>query len=352
MKSNDLLLREFKPRSALFLEENIPAKGRFQIFDMHNHFGKWRWNNAMHSIDYDEGSWQLQDVQAAVEVMDAMNIKRMVNLDGGWGDVLKQNIERYKEKYPARFSIFAWVEWTKVDDPDFGEKWAEELAKSVTVGASGLKIFKSLGLTYRDKNGKLIKLNDHRLEPIWKKAGELNIPILIHTADPVAFFKPLDETNERWEELVEHPDWHFHGKDYPTFMELIGQFLEVAERNPTTNFISAHIMGYSENLNFVSKALEKYKNIYVDIAERISELGRQPYSSRKFFIQFADRILFGTDTFAPDPKRYQTYFRFLETDDEYFSYGRNQGRWNIYGLNLPDNVLKKIYMDNAKRLIN
>jgi len=351
MNNEEILLRKFKPRSALVLDEHIPAKARYPIFDMHNHFGKWRWNNAMHAIDYQRGEWQMQDIPAALDLMEEMNICKAVNLDGGWGDTLRMNLDRYKAAYPDRFSVFAWADWTRVDEPNFGEKWAKELEKSVSAGASGLKLFKSLGLTYRDKFGKLIKFNDPRLDPIWAKAGELNIPVLIHTGDPVAFFCPVDETNERWEELYEHPDWHFYGKDYPSFMELVGHSLEVFERHPGTKFISAHILGYSENLDFVSKALDKYSNVYVDIAERISELGRQPYSSRKFFIKYADRIMFGTDTFAPDRKKYQTYFRFLETEDEYFEYGRNQGRWNIYGINLPDDVLQKIYMETASKLI-
>jgi predicted TIM-barrel fold metal-dependent hydrolase len=193
--------------------------------------------------------------------------------------------------------------------------------------------------------------DDPRLDQVWSKAGELNIPVTIHIADPVAFFLPLDETNERWEELYEHPDWHFYGRDIPPFINLINRFLRIVERHPKTTFIGAHIMGYSENLGFVSQALDKYPNLYVDITERISELGRQPYSSRKFMMKYSDRVVFGTDTLSPKIKHYQTNFRFLETEDEYFEYGRNQGRWYIYGIHLPDDVLRKIYFENAMRII-
>jgi len=347
----DIHLREFAPRSALVTQEDIPQKARFMAIDVNNHFGRGKDWIAKIQMPYPSDGWTISDLPAGIALMDQMNIGRAINLDGGWGEVLRRNIEYYKEPYPNRFAIFAWVDWTQADEPNFGEKWAKELEKSVAAGASGLAVFKALGLEYRDRNQHLISADDPRFDPIWARAGELNIPVLIHTADPVAFFSPLDETNERWEELFDHPDWHFYGKDYPSFMELIERLLRVVERHPHTNFISAHVMGYAENLGFVARALDQYPNLYVDIAERISELGRQPYSARKFIIKYADRVLFGTDTFAPDRNKYQTYIRFLETEDEYFEYGRNQGRWNIYGINLPDKTLQTIYYSNAKRLI-
>lgn len=350
MEKKELLLREYKPKTELVLENNTPSSSKFPVIDAHAHIGNWKWDSPI-GMPKSEGEWQIQDIKMALEIMDEMNIKCTVNLDGGWGDILKRNLARYKDPYPNRFVVFAWIDWSSVDEPGFGEKWAKDLEKSVELGASGLKVFKTLGLEYRDKNGKLIMPDDTRLDPIWEKAGELKIPITFHTADPVAFFWPLDETNERWEELFEHPTWHFHGKDFPPFMDLITKFLNVVERHPNTNFIGAHIMSYSENLTFVSKALDRYSNLYVDITERIGELGRQPYSSRKFLTKYADRVLFGTDTLSPDKSVYQVNFRFLETEDEYFDYGRNQGRWKIYGMNLPDEVLKKIYYENAMKII-
>ncbi len=360
---NDLLLRDFNPRSALVTEDHTPQKPRFQVIDAHNHYGRWKWDTRLHKLNKNaewnstihipdpQGDWSIQDLPAALDLMDEMNVACVVNLDGGWGDLLRQNLERYKEPYPDRFCIFTWIDWSRVDEPGFGEKWAIELSKSVSAGAEGLKVFKSLGLKYRDRSGKLIMPDDPRLDPIWAMAGELNIPVLIHSSDPVAFFWPLDGTNERWDELNDHPDWHFYGNDFPSFIQPIQAQLRVVERHPKTKFISAHCISYSENLAFVSQALDRYPNLYVDFSERVGELGRQPYSARKFLIRYADRILFGTDSFNPSKIIYQTYYRFLETDDEYFDYHRSQGRWRIYGVFLPDEVLRKIYHDNACKLI-
>lgn len=350
MRKNNLLLKEFFPKTAMTIKDNTPLNARFPVIDSHNHFGKWKWNGAIHDID-PNGEWTIQDVPATIALMDEMNVKYAVNLDGGWGDLLLKNIDRYNRLFPDRFGVYAWVDWSKVGESNFGEKWAKELAHSVAAGAQGLKVFKSLGLEYRDPSGKLVMPDDSRLDPIWAMAGELKIPVLIHSADPVAFFWPLDQYNERWDELIEHPDWVFHGKDYPSFLELIESQLRVIEKHPNTTFISAHVLSYSENLGYVANALDKYPNLYVDFSARIGELGRQPYTSRKFFINYQDRILFGTDSFQLKKSIYQTYFRFLETEDEYFDYGGNQGRFMIYGISLPDSVLKKIYSDNAIRLI-
>lgn len=342
-----MLLREFNPRSALVTQDNTPSSARFPVIDSHNHLGYW---DPYIFQDGGEAGWTVKDVDAAVALMDELNLQCVVNLDGGWGDQLKRNLERYKWSYPNRFCVFAWIDWSEVDAPDFAKKWARELEISVQEGAQGLKVFKTLGLGYRDRSGNLLSPDDPRFDPIWAKAGELKIPVLIHSSDPVAFFWPLDRFNERWDELHAHPDWHFYGKDYPEFIELINAQLKVVERHPKTTFISAHVLSYAENLAFVERALNKYPNLHVDIGERIGELGRQPYSSRRFLIDNADRILFGTDI-PPNKATYQIYFRCLETADEYFDYGRNQGRYRIYGLQLPEEVLQKIYRQNATKLI-
>ena len=206
----------------------------------------------------------------------------------------------------------------------------------------------------RDHNDALVPVDDKRLDMIWATAAELDIPVLAHVADPVAFFKALDAQNERWEELHAHPDWHFPSPPYPSFMAIMEQFERLVTRHPQTTFIGAHVGCYSENLNWVARMLERCDNYYVDISARISELGRQPYSSRRFFMNYADRILFGTDA-GPSLDTYHTYYRFLETDDEYFAYGPgeipSQGRWRIYGLNLPDDVLEKVYRSNARKVL-
>jgi predicted TIM-barrel fold metal-dependent hydrolase len=343
----ELLLRDFEPRATLVTKDTTPERARFPVIDVNNQLGKF--NYLTFRLDPNQ-EWNVKDIPAALAIMDEMNVRCVVNLSGGWGDMLQQNLERYKYPYPDRFCIFTNIDWEKVDEPNFGEKWAKELEKSVKAGAQGLKVYKTLGLRFRDARGQLLTPSDARFDPIWETAGELKIPVLIHCSDPVSFFEPLDAYNERYEELVGRPDWLFYGKDFPGFMDLIERFLKLVENHPGTNFIGAHIMSYAENLSFVSQALKRYPNLYVDMTERIAELGRQPYSARKFLIEHADRVLFGSD-YPPNKNIYRTNFRFLETDDEYFEYGRNQGRWRIYGVFLPDEALSKIYFKNASRLI-
>jgi predicted TIM-barrel fold metal-dependent hydrolase len=197
-------------------------------------------------------------------------------------------------------------------------------------------------------------VDDARLEPLWATAGELNLPVMIHVADPAAFFDPLDQTNERWEELHAHPDWQFPSPPFPAFMTIMEQLANLVARHPQTIFIGAHVGCYAENLGWVSQLLNRCPNFYVDIGARIGELGRQPYTSRRFFLEHADRILYGTDL-GPNLDGYRLYYRFLETDDEYFNYSLNeipdQGRWRIYGLFLPEEVLAKVYYQNAERVL-
>jgi predicted TIM-barrel fold metal-dependent hydrolase len=343
-----LLLKDFAPKSALVTPEHLIDKPKFPVFDAHVHFGRLTRDGKYFDF-HPDGDWVNPDLPAALELLDQLGVKWIANMDGGYGELLKQNIERYKEPYAGKFAVFCWVDWSAAAED--GEKWAKEVEKSIKAGAQGLKIFKTLGLEFRDKSGKLVMPDDPRLDPVFQAAGEQNIPVMIHTGDPVAFFDPLDGTNERYEELAEHPDWHFYGKDFPSFNFMIERLLNRVERSPQTKFIGAHVMCYAENLGFVAKALDKYPNLYVDITERIGELGRQPYTARKFLIKYADRVLFGTDSFAVDTHHYRTQYRFLETQDEYFNYGRNQGRWNIYGVFLPDDVLRKIYHENALKLI-
>jgi predicted TIM-barrel fold metal-dependent hydrolase len=207
----------------------------------------------------------------------------------------------------------------------------------------------------KDHKGELVAVDDVRLEPIWQTAAELSIPVLIHVADPAAFFLPLDATKERWEELRAHPDWHFPSPPYPSFLTIMKQLAGLVAANPGTTFIGAHVGCYAENLGWVADMLDRYPNFYIDISARISELGRQPYTARRFFIENADKILFGTDL-GPDLDSYRIYYRFLESDDEYFNYGSSeipgQGRWSIYGLHLPDDVLKKVYQLNARNVLH
>jgi len=340
--SDSLLAVDFTPRSELVVPQHQVAQAKYPAIDAHNHLPMF------HPEMRDQGVAEL------VREMDLLNVKAIVNLSGGTGDALKQSMERLDAAFPGRFSTFCNVDWVGLGEVGWTERATVQLEADLRAGARGLKIFKELGLKVRDTQGRLVMPDDERLAPLWDKAGELGAPVLIHVADPVAFFRPLDRLNERWDELHRHPDWHFYGPQFPSFLELIACLYRLIEAHPQTKFITAHVGCYPENLGFVSQMLDRYPNLYTDFSARIAELGRAPYSAREWFIKYADRILFGTDA-RPNVAMYQTHFRFLETADEHFDYAPGaaippQGRWKIYGVYLPDEVLRKVYQDNALRL--
>lgn len=346
---DDLLLRDFVPRPALTTTATHVPLPRFPAIDAHNHLGE-----LIPGAGF-AGSWPHRPVAELVEELDASGVRAVVNLDGNYGERLRYELERYRGAYPERFIVFAGLDYPAfAREPDFGAYLARQLRDSASAGAQGLKVWKPLGLTLRDPQGALIAVNDPRLDELWATAGELGLPVLIHVADPVAFFQPLDRFNERWEELHGHPDWHFYGPQFPTFEAIMAQFADVLTRHRTTTFIGAHVGCYAENLGWVGHMLEACPNFYVDISARLGELGRQPYSTREFCIRYADRVLFGTDA-PPDRAMYALHYRFLETRDEYFDYALEavppQGRWQIYGIHLPDEVLQQIYFANAARIL-
>jgi predicted TIM-barrel fold metal-dependent hydrolase len=284
--------------------------------------------------------------------MDAAGVRTVVNLDGGSGRRLKETLTALDEAYPDRFLTFALLDFSGIDDENWGRREAKRLEESFRAGAKGLKLHKSLGLSYRYKNGKLIPVDDPKLDPVWKMCAKNGRPVVIHVADPAAFFTPLDRFNERWHELGDHPNWLFHGEQFPSRDEILAQRNRTIARHPDTIFICAHFGNNPEDLATVGKWLDTYPNMYVDVDARISELGRQPYTARKFFLKYQDRIMFGTDT-TPRRDAYRMYYRFLETDDEYFDCAgghQRQGFWMIYGIFLPKNVLEKVYRTNAERL--
>jgi len=345
-----LALDQFQPKSSLQLPAHRPTRAKFPVVDVHVHPRLKLHSNA-------------QQLDEFVRLMDQQNIAVCVSLDGQLGDALEEHKKLLWTKHRDRFVIFANIDWIgggKREDPsgwdcqrpDFGRRMAQSLADAKSRGAVGLKIFKMLGLFYRNPDGSLIAIDDPRWDPIWQACGALGMPVLIHTADPVAFFQPIDRFNERWEELNRHPDWSFAGEEFPSHDQLLAARNQVIARHPT--FIGAHVANYPENLAEVARWFEQYPNLHVEIAARIAELGRQPRAARDFFIQYADRIMFGTD--GPRPvSRLLPHWRMLETGDEYFAYAENQyppqGLWSIYGLNLPDEVLRKVYAENAARLI-
>jgi predicted TIM-barrel fold metal-dependent hydrolase len=265
-------------------------------------------------------------------------------------------LEKLDQAYPGRFLTYCNIDFTDLGKPGWTDARRKALEADIQAGARGLKIYKELGLIHRDQDKRLVAPDDPRLSDLWDVVGEAGLPVTIHSADPRAFFRPLDRFNERWDELHAFPNWLFYGSEFPTFEELIDSLYHLIESHPKTNFVTAHVGCYPENLGFVSQMMDRYPNFNTDISARIAELGRAPYSAREWFIKYADRILFGTDS-GPSLETYQVHFRFLETADEHFIYsphspiGGGQGRWNIYGLSLPDEVLRKVYHDNAARLL-
>ena len=285
-----------------------------------------------------------------VAEMDALNLRTIVNLSGGSGDRLKRNVELLKGKHPKRFVVFANVSFRGVGEPDWGKKAAAQLEQDVRNGAEGLKIFKNLGLTAKDINGKRIPTDDPRLEPLWDKAGELGIPVLIHTGEPRSFFDPHDKYNERWFELKQFPRRARTADQYPSWIEVMTEQHNLFKKHRNTTFINAHFGWLANDLRTLGKLLDDNPNVVAEVAAIVAELGRQPRFARKFFIKYQDRVLFGKDTYRP--KEYHTYFRIFESADEYFPYFRKRHAfWSMYGLDLPDEVLRKFYYKNAVRIL-
>lgn len=340
-------LTDFRPRSQLVTKTTLVARPRFPVIDAHNHLG-----------EPFGGGWDKKPLAELLDRLDEAGVVGYVDLDGGWGeDVLQAHLDHFKVKAPDRFRVFGGVDWNQwpARGDAFPEYAARRLEEQRAWGAEGLKIWKPFGLHVRDQHGDLVSVDDPRLDPLWQAAGELGLPVLVHVADPVAFFDPIDETNERWEELGRHPDWAFTSPPFPPFLSILEAFKSLVRRHSSTTFIGAHLGCYAENLAWVGAMLDACPNYCIDISARLGELGRQPYTARRFFLQYQDRILFGSDM-GPAPDAYRLAYRFLETDDEYFNYSLGdvpqQGRWQVCGLYLPDDVLRKVYYNNAAHLLN
>lgn len=336
-----LLLRDFHPQSMMHGQEHVVGRAKFPVFDVHQHV-----NDAL-------GIEEHVPPAELVARMDKLNIKTIVILTGMWGEKLQHVIDEMVKPYPGRFMVFTQIDWSKIDDPNFSQEMVRQIDDGVRRGARGLKVLKDLGLGVRDKTGKLIPVDDPRLDPIWEECGRLGIPVFIHVSDPEAFFHPTDGNNERYEELTEHPDWSFYGPRFPSKISILEARDRVIARHPHTTFVALHLANWPENLDYVGHELDRYPNMMVEFGAREAELGRQPRRARKFFLDYQDRIMFGTDV-GPEEGMYQNYFRWLETADEYFDYwdAPGQGRWKIYGLELPDAVLEKVYHLNADKLFS
>lgn len=361
-----LLLQDFRPRSMLHVPQTRVETPRFPVIDVHTHltFGGPSRNGV---YDGDGVSFNTSAADA-LAVMDRKGVKAMVNLTGGTGPGLEKTLDEFDRAHPGRFYTCTQPIYGQLLDPRYPQLQADAIEKAAKAGARGLKILKTLGLFLRERitEGPLVKVDDRRFDPMWEACAAHGLPVYIHIADPEAFFLPIDCTNERWDELGNHPDWSFHGGDFPSFGELMAARDRLYARHPKTHFLSLHVGHDAENLAFVAESLDRFPNMSVELGARIGELGRQPRTAQRFFDRHQDRILFGTDAVPPPagdstPQQvfkdelYEIYYRFLETEDEYFDYAPAavppQGRWRIYGLSLPEGILKKVYHENAVRLL-
>ena len=376
-QSEELLLKDFAPMSTLVQEENKVSRAKFPVFDAHIH------------LEY--SGLSIEDV---LKVMEECNVYKIVDLEthGLFGDKFKEHRAKYGQKAPDKLISVANLDYSNIDAPDYAQKVVAQLERDYENGARALKIWRDLGVKVRDGSGKLLRLDDPRFDGVWKKAAALKMPVIMHNADPTAFWKPVDEKNERFEELqarvtyrgeqwgkygplfdaltgtyfkaslMRHPKRLFYdsafnwdGTYFPAKDEILSMRQNIMKKHPETLFIGAH-MGYSgDNLDYLAQELDAHPNYMVELSHVVPELGRQPYTARDFFIKYQDRIIFGLDG-APEADAYRASFRFLETFDEYFDYPRANwnlfGRWKIFGIGLPDNVLKKIYNENAERIYN
>lgn len=359
-----LELSQYEPKSMLQVHESHVERSKYPVIDFHTHISVAAKSEKGVALTPDRQ--YLGTPQELLAVMDRKNIRTMVNLTGGYEKGLVDAVTKYDRAYPGRFITFTEPSYSHFKEANYPKLQAQAIEQAHRDGAQGLKILKTLGLYLREDitSGTLVKIDDPRFDPMWDACGQLNMPVAIHISDPVAFFTPTDRFNERYEELNNHPDWSFYGGDFPSNAELIEARNRVIARHPKTQFVTLHFGNFSENLQNVSENLDRYPNMYVDMAARIGELGRQPFTARKFFDKYQDRILFGTDATPHgdefpqqvfNDQLYEIYYRFLETEDEYFDYAPAkippQGRWRIYGINQSDPILRKVYHDNAARLL-
>jgi len=330
-----LLLRDFEPQSPVRVPATEVLQARFPVIDVHCHLN--------------DGIVMQRRVNPNqfLRVMDEVNVKSAINLTGGWGEKLNGSLRELANSYPGRFYVFCQIDYSRIDDSSY---LVETIDQAHAAGAKGVKVLKDLGLTVRDKSGKVVRIDDPRLDCVWERAGKLGLPVGIHTADPDAFFARVDRHNERYQELIVHPDWSYFGKGFPSKKELLAQRNAVFAKHSGTRFWGLHMANHPEDLDEVTEWMERYPNLSVELGGRIAELGRQPRRASQFLRRFQRRVMFGMDT-KLTVEAYRTYFRFLETDDECFEYPGYpwQGAWKIYGLALPQDVLRDLYHDNAAR---
>jgi predicted TIM-barrel fold metal-dependent hydrolase len=327
-------IEEYEPKSTLVVPQHKVTRAKYPFIDVHNH----------------QRAASAEVVDRLIKDMDGLGMRIMVNLSGGYGDRLKANVAALKGRYKDRFAVFASMDFSGIDEPEYGAKAARQFEQDVRDGAQGLKIFKNLGMDLKDGKGRRIAVDDPRFDEVFAACARLKVPVLIHTGEPRALFDPMDKYNERWLELKLYPGRGRPPERYPRFDDLMAEQHRLFARHPKTTFITAHLGWYGNDLGRLGALLDKYPNVYTDISAVVEELGRQPRFARQWFERYQDRVMFGKDTWRA--AEYGTYFRILETADEYFDHDRKyHGTWKVYGLELPDEVLRKLYYRNALRIV-
>ena len=332
-KNNLMDIEEYSPKSTLIVEENWVKRAKYPFVDVHNH----------------QFDMPVKNLDKLVAEMDQLNMGFMINLSGFRGLYLRKSLENIRENAPRRFGLFLNIDFEDIDDANFKQTQVALIDSAAAAGVMGLKVYKSLGLTSRDSEGNRIAVNDPRLDPIWKACGDNNLPVLIHSGEPASFWHPKDKYNERWLELRQKPNRYRDPETNPSFEEVLAEQHDIFRKHPNTIFINAHLGWMGNDLDRLGKHLDTYPNVMTEIGAVLAELGRQPKRARQFFIDYQDRILFGKDSY--NVSEYYTYFRVLETEDEYFDYYRKRhAHWKMYGLALPDSILQKLYYKNALTL--
>ena len=332
-KNNLMDIEEYSPKSTLIVPEHSVKRSKYPFIDVHNH----------------QFDMPIKNLPKLVSEMDSLNMAFMINLSGFRGLYLRKSLENIKKNAPTRFGLFLNIDFEDIDDKFFSETQVALIDSAVKAGVMGLKVYKSLGLTSKDNKGARIAINDIRLDPIWKACGDNNIPVLIHSGEPASFWNPKDKFNERWLELRQKPNRYRDPEINPSFEEVIAEQHDVFRKHPNTTFINAHLGWMGNDLDRLGEHLDLYPNVLTEIGAVLAEIGRQPIRAKQFFTTYQDRILFGKDSY--NVSEYYTYFRVLETNDEYFEYYRKRhAHWRMYGLALPDSVLKKLYYKNALKL--
>jgi len=331
---NVMDVEEYEPISTLKVPQHPLTHSKFPFIDVHNH--QW--------------TMPIQNLGNLVTEMDSLNMGVMVNLSGFRGKYLEWSLDNVNNHFPNRFIVFLNINFENLDDKGWPNETLKMMEEAVKQGVRGLKVYKGLGLTDKDNEGNRIAINDVRLDPIWAKCGELGIPVLIHSGEPNSFWKPKDKYNERWLELKQEPSRYRDPKTLPSFDSIMSEQHQVFRRHPETKFIDAHLGWYGNDLTKLGQLFDEMPNVYTELGAVLAELGRQPKNARAFMIKYQDRVMMGKDTYKKE--EYNTYFRVLETDDEYFDYYRKRhAHWKMYGLALPDSVLKKVYYQNALKVI-